>query len=88
VDSKNYCVTLSEWYNFWTRLHAWTLFSKHEFSTYKVMLWFRQKNRKLKRKDMLAVQVLMKAVVIVFAILKKKWCRLELASIMAARDKI
>jgi hypothetical protein len=40
MDSKNNCVTLSEWYNFWTRLHARTLFSKHEFSTHKIILWF------------------------------------------------
>ena len=52
-------------------MHAWALFGQDKFATSEIALRFRQKDCELKRKDMLAIEVLMQAIVIAGRVLKQ-----------------
>jgi hypothetical protein len=69
MNSECDCVALSQRHNFGSGLHARTLFGQHELAAGKVLSRLGQKNGDLNREDMFPVQILMKAVVIAFAVL-------------------
>jgi hypothetical protein len=84
VDWENYPVTLTNRHDLSARLHAWSLLGQDKFAAGEIRSRFRQKNRHLQRKNMLAVKILMQAVVIVGAILEEERRRLGLPGTMAA----
>jgi hypothetical protein len=69
-DSEHNAIALTEGHNHRSRLHAGPLLGHYEFSTGKVSIGLRQKDGKLERKNMLTVEILMKAVVITGLILQ------------------
>lgn len=69
VSNREYHrVALIEVNYFHARLRPWTLLGKHELTTLKIVARPGQQDRGLQRKDVLAVDILMKTVVIVLTI--------------------
>jgi hypothetical protein len=58
----------------WSRLHPGALFRQNELATDKVLARLREKDRDLKRENMLAVKVLMQAIVTALLILQQQRC--------------
>src|SRR5436190_524275 len=87
-DGEHHRITLPERHDFRPRLHAWTLLGQDELATRKVAVGFGQQNGDLEWKNMLAVEVLMQAVVVVLPVLKQQRCRPELARVMATREEV
>ena len=71
VHSKNYRIALTQRNDLWPGLHARPLLGKNEFTTGEITVGRRQQNCHLQRKNMLAIQVLMQAVVIANAVLQE-----------------
>jgi hypothetical protein len=65
MDGEDNRVALPERHDFWPRLHARALLGEHELATREVTFGFGQQNRDLERENVLAVEILMQAVVIV-----------------------
>src|SRR5580692_5328225 len=72
VYRESYSITLTKRNDLWPRLHARTLFGKYKFSARKVAPRFRQQDRHLYGKNMLAVKVLMQTVVVALPILQQQ----------------
>src|SRR5215472_10329962 len=53
------------------RLHARPLLDQHELAAFEIAARLRQENRDLQRKDVLAIEVLMQAIVVADLVLKK-----------------
>ena len=88
MNSEDNAVPASKRHNHRSRLHARPLRRHHKLASCKVLTGFRQQYRELKRKDVLAVQVLMQAIVIVGPIPKQQRCRLDLSSLMTPSDEV
>jgi hypothetical protein len=69
VDRENHTLALAERDDLDPRLHARTLLSQDKFASGEIDAGPREQKRDLERKDVLAVEVLMKAVVIAGTIL-------------------
>src|SRR5215472_5345320 len=67
-DGKRDRISLPQRHHFWPRLHARTLLGQHEFTPQKVTPGFREQDCHLDGEDVLAIEVLMKAIVISFLI--------------------
>ena len=67
VDREDHGVTLTQRDDLGPRLHARSLLREHELAAGEICSGFRQQNRDLQRKHMLAVKILMQAVVVVRA---------------------
>jgi hypothetical protein len=52
-------------------LHAWPLLCQYKFAASEISLWFRQQDGELKRKNVFAIEILMKAIVIAGRVLKQ-----------------
>ena len=61
---------------------------KHEFAPSEILPWFGKKNRNLYGKDVIPVEVLMKAVVVPGGILEEQRSRSLLPCIMASLDEV
>src|ERR1700760_3203152 len=84
MHSKSDGVALPERYNFGPRLHPRPLFGQDELATFEITTGFRQQNRDLQREHVLAIEVLMKAVIVTFAVLQQQRRRPRLARVMAS----
>jgi hypothetical protein len=62
VDRKDHAFALPERYDFAARLHSWSLLREQKFAAGKISSRLRQEKCHLKRKDVLAVNVLMQAI--------------------------
>jgi len=69
-------------------LHPRTLFREHKFAAGEVPFRFGEKEGHLDGKDVLSIKILVKAVVIAFAILQKQGSGTKLACIMASLHEI
>ena len=87
TDREDNGVALLEWHDFGTRLHARTLFGQHELAAGEVAARLRQQNRDLDREDVLAVEILVQAVVVVLMVLKHERRGTPLAGCVAALDE-
>src|SRR5262245_16561813 len=72
MNGEHNAVALTKRHNHRPRLHAWTLLGQHAFSASEILIRLRQKNRELQRENVFAVKILMQAVVIADAVLKKQ----------------
>jgi hypothetical protein len=70
MNWKDYRIALAQSYDHRSRLHAWPLLRQHKLAPGEISLRFRQQDRELQRKDVLAVKVLMETVVIAGLVLK------------------
>lgn len=64
MHRKDHRIALTQRHDFRARLHAWTLLRQYELTAREILAWFGQQDRELQRKNVLAIQVLMQAVVI------------------------
>lgn len=70
ADSEYCGVALRERSDLDARLHARTLFGQHKLSAGEISPGLRQQNRNLKRKNMLAIEILMQTIVVALGILQ------------------
>src|SRR5258708_29295207 len=84
VNRENDAVTVLKRYHHRPRLHARPLLRHHEFAAHEVLARLGQQDGELKRENMLTVEVLMQAVVIIGAVLEQKRCRPRLSFLLAA----
>lgn len=80
-------VALLEWDDLGTRLHARTLFGQDKLAAGEVAARLRQQDGDLNREDVLAVDILVQAIVVVLMVLKHQRRRAMLACGMAALDE-
>ena len=88
VNGEDHSVALPERDHLGPRLHAGSLLGQHELAAGEVSSRLRQQDRDLQRKDVLAVEILMQAVVVVRPVLEQKRCRSDLPGGVAASQKI
>src|ERR1700730_238309 len=88
VNCENNAISLTERHDHRPALHARALFRHDELSTGEVRAGVGQQNSQLEREDMLAVEVLVQAVVVVDSILKQKRRRPHLTGIVATVDEV
>jgi hypothetical protein len=85
ITNREYnAVSLSKRHNHRSGLHTRPLFRHNKFTAGKIFRAFRQQDCELKREHMVAVQVLVQTVVIVWPVPEQKWCRFDLAGMMAS----
>src|ERR1700694_5125757 len=87
MHGKNHGVALTQRQHLGARLHSWPLLGQHEFAAGEIAVRFRQQDRDLQRKNVFAVEILMQAIVVVFAVLQQQRRRPGLAGGMAALQK-
>jgi hypothetical protein len=88
VNCEHNAISLSKRHHYWPRLHTRPLLGHHEFAAREVFVGFRQQNGELERENMLAIEVLVQAVVIVGAVLEQKRCRSSLTGLVASPDEV
>ena len=88
MNSKGYCIALAKRDYLRPGLYAGPLFRKHKLPSCEVSLRLGQQDCNLYRKDMLSIQVLVKAVVVSRAILKKQRCGPLLACVVTSSDEV
>jgi len=69
-------------------LHSGTLFGQHKFTACEIASWFGEEERNLNWKYMFAIQILMQAVVVPRAILKKQRSWAHLSGFVATVDEV
>src|SRR5689334_22482678 len=87
MHRKGHAVALAKRHDLSPRLHAWTLFGQHEFATGEIAIRLGQQDRDLQRKDMLAIEILMQAVIIARPILQQQRRRPGLTRLVASLEK-
>jgi len=87
VDREHHRIAFLQRHHRRARLHSRALLGQHEFAPFKILVGLAQKDCDLERKDMLAIDVLVKAVVIARAILQQQRGRAVLPGRMAALDE-
>ncbi len=87
TNGEDHGVALAQRHHLRPRLHPRTLLGHDELSTGEVPARPRQENRDLQREDVLAVDILMQAVVVVDLVLQQERRRLPLPGLVAAREK-
>src|SRR5580698_561146 len=85
---KDYSISLSQRHNFRPRLHTRALFGEHEFSTREISVGLRQQDGHLYGENVFTIQVLVKAVVIAFAVLEEQRRRPKLSCVMASLNEV
>jgi hypothetical protein len=70
MDRDHRSVALMQWQHERSRLHARALLGHHELATFEIAARLRQQYHHLQRENMLAVQILVQAVVVVGAVLQ------------------
>src|SRR5580693_913554 len=88
VNRENNSVALMERYDHRSALHARALLRHDELAAGEVRAGGGQQNSQLEREDMLAVEVLVQAVVVVDSIFKEKWRRPHLTGIVATLEEV
>ena len=88
MNGEDHSVALTQRDDLGSRLHAGPLLGDHELAAREVPRRLGQQDGKLQRKDMLAIQILMQAVVVVRRVLEQKRCRPGLPGRVAASQKI
>src|SRR5919202_3371327 len=88
AHGEDHPVTLPQRHHHGPRLHARTLFSEDKFTAGEVMLGFREEERHLEGKHVLAVQILVETIVIATAVAKQQWRWSTLACLVAAGDEL
>jgi hypothetical protein len=81
-------ITLAKRNHLRPRLHARALFSQYKFPARKILFRLGQQDRYLYRKDVLAVEILMQAIVVTLPILQQQWRRPQLPGIMTSPDEV
>ena len=87
TDGKDGSITLAQGQDFDAGLHPWPLFGEDKLAPVEILARLGQQDRDLKRKDMRAVKVLVKAIEVIRAILEKQRGGSRLTRRMAARQK-
>src|ERR1700760_166464 len=87
VDREYHALALLERDYLRPRLHARPLFGEDELAAREIRAGFREQERDLEREDVLAVDVLMQAVVIIGTISKEERRRLGLPCFVAAVEE-
>jgi hypothetical protein len=87
MHSKSNGIPLCQRYHFRPRLHSRPLLGQYKFATGEIAAWFRQQDRDLQRKHVLAVDILMQAIVILSPVLQQQRRRPGLAGDMASLQK-
>ena len=87
VDREHHRVALDERHHLDSRLHAWALFGQDEFAAGEILARPRQQDRDLQRKDVLAIQVLVQAIIIAGAIAQQQRRRPRLSRLVAPRQE-
>src|ERR1700678_4270058 len=72
MHGKGYGISLVQWHNFRSGLHPRTLFGKNKLAAREVPLRLGEKKGYLDRKDVLAIEVLVQAVVVADAVLQQQ----------------
>src|ERR1700679_2424922 len=85
---ENNSVTLTERHDHRSALHARALLRHDELAAGEVCAGLGQQNSQLEREDMLAIEVLVQAVVVVDSILQKKRRRPHLTGIVATLNEV
>src|SRR5438477_8202996 len=88
MNSKGDGVSLAQWHHLRPGLHPGTLFGQHKLTAREVPFRLREEKRHLDRKDVLAIEVLMQAVVVPRAVLKKQRRRTHLSCLVAKPDEV
>jgi hypothetical protein len=70
-----------------TALHAWALLGQDKLSPREILAWLGQQDRDLQREGQLAVQILMKTVVVALHVLEQQWRGPHLPRGMACLQK-
>ena len=84
MHGKGHRVALTQRHHLGARLHARPLLGQHEFAAGEIAARFRQQDRDLQREHMLAIEVLMQAIVVAFAVLQQQRRRAGLPGGVAA----
>jgi hypothetical protein len=87
MHRKDHRLALGQRNDLGARLHARALLGEHELAAGKVGAGPRQQQRDLQRKDVLAVEILVQAVVVAFAVLQQERRRPRLPGLVAAREE-
>src|ERR1700677_1790291 len=87
IHSEHHGIALRERDDGGAGLHAWPLFRQHELAALEVAAGFGQKRRDLQRKNVLAVEVLVQAVVVAGAVSQQQWGRPRLPRRLAAVEE-
>ena len=88
VNRENNAVALTKRHDHRPALHARALLRHDELTAGEVRAGVGQQNSQLEREDMLTVEVLVQAVVVVDSILKEKRRRPHLTGIVATLDEV
>ncbi|ABA53703.1 hypothetical protein BURPS1710b_A0614 [Burkholderia pseudomallei 1710b] len=88
MDGEHDRVALLERHDIGARLHARPLLGDHEFAAREIGARLREQNRRLQREYVLAIQILMQAVVVAFAIAQQQRCRTQLSGCAATLDEV
>jgi hypothetical protein len=88
MHRERHRVALAEGNHLWPRLHSRALLGENEFAAREIPLRFRQQDCYLEREYVLAVEILMKAVEIAFAVLteQRRWSLLS--CVVASLNKL
>lgn len=73
IDREYHRIALSKRNDHRSRLHAWALFGQHEFAALKILSRFVEKDRQLERENVFAIEILVKAIVVAFAVSEQQW---------------
>ena len=88
MHREDHRIALRERHDLGARLHARALLGQHELAAGEILARRRQQHRRLQRKDVLAIEILMQAVVVARPVLQQQRRRPRLAGRVAALEKI
>jgi hypothetical protein len=84
VHGESHCIALPQWHHLDPALHAWALFRQDKLAAREVLPRFREKDRDLKWKCEVAVEILMQTVEVAWNVLEQEWCRTRLRTMKFA----
>lgn len=87
ADGEDHAVTTVERYDLRARLHPRPLLRQYELTARKIAVGCRQQEGRLQREYVLAVQILMKAVIVAVRLFEDERCRFRLTRLVAPFQK-
>src|SRR5260221_8223452 len=87
MHGKDHAIPLAERHDLDARLHARSLFGQDELAAGEIAAWRRQEKSSLQRKDMLAIEILMKTIIVALAVAQQERGRLGLSRAMTTSEK-
>src|SRR5215472_17250593 len=87
MHGEDHALALRERHDFGARLHARPLLREHEFAAGEILARPRQQKSDLQRKNVLAVEILMQAIVVAGTIREQQRRRLRLYGLVTTREK-